>query len=437
MNLEGIKVAYSSLGCKVNLYESISIINKFLDNKATLVDFNEIADIYIINTCSVTNISDQKSKKMVRRAIKQNPNGVIAVMGCSSQLQFEEYQKIDGISVLIGTKDRDKLYDKIIDALSEKNQYFKYYDYLDFNTYEELKVNRYTDHTRGFIKIQDGCNNFCSYCTIPYARGLIKSRDKDNVITEIKQMINSGIKEIVLSGINTGAYGKDFNNYKLSNLLDDICNEICGDYQFRISSIEATEITNELLDVIKKHKKHFCDHFHIPLQSGCDKTLKNMNRKYDTNYFRNKIALIRSYFPYVNITTDVLTGFNGETIEDYQTTYNFIKEIGFGELHVFPYSKRPMTVAYSDKNTISSAIKKFRVNELIALNNELAINYRNKFLGKKLDVIIEEIKNGKAYGHSSNYIEIEIDNPNIKENSKVEVILSKIDYPVSRGDVNV
>ena len=436
-DLSNLKIAYMSLGCKVNLYETESVLNQFLDCKAKLVSFDDVADVYIINTCSVTNIGDQKSKKMVRQAIKRNNNAVIAVMGCSSQLRFEDYQKIEGINVLIGTKNRDKMFDLILKNLDERSKDFYHYDYFENNTYEELKVNRYSDRTRGFIKIQDGCNNFCSYCTIPYARGLIKSRKKENIINELNEMTRSGIKEIVLTGINTGAYGKDLDGYSFSDLLKDICKEVNNLGRIRISSIEATEITDELLEVIKENEKHFCMHLHIPLQGGSNNTLKRMNRKYDTLYFKEKIELIRSYFPNINITTDILTGFSGETNEDYLDGYFFIKSIDFGELHVFPYSPRPLTVSYNYPDKVDSITKKYRVNELIALNNELATNYRNKFIGSIEEVIIEKVASGKAYGHTSNYLEVEIEANNLKENDLVLVKITDNNYPICKGEIYV
>ena len=437
VDLKNIKIAYCSLGCKVNLYESEAIINKFLDLGAKLVDFNEAADVYIINTCSVTNISDQKSKKMVRQAIKRNNDAVIAVMGCSSQLQFEEYKKIDGINVLLGTSNRQMIFDLILKNLEKKSFDYQYTNYLDYKEYEELKVNRFTDRTRGFIKIQDGCNNFCSYCTIPYARGLVKSRDKENIISELREMTKAGVKEVVLTGINTGAYGKDLDNYSFSDLLRDVCKEVEGLGKLRISSIEVTEITKELLDVMKANIEHFCMHLHVPLQGGATSTLKRMNRKYDTIYYKDKINLIRSYFPNINITTDILTAFCGETDEDFSDSYKFIKSMEFGELHVFPYSPRPLTVAYNYPNRVDSIRKKYRVNELLALNNELALNYRNRFKGEVLEVLVEEVKNGKAYGHSSNYLEIEIPSSNLKENERVNVRIVEVGYPKSKGEIYV
>lgn len=435
--LQNIKIAYCSLGCKVNLYETMAVINELLDCGATLVDFDEVSDVYIINTCSVTNISDQKSKKMVRSAIKRNQDAIVAVMGCSSQLQFEEYKKINGINILLGTSFRDQLPKLIIQKLNEKNDTFKYRDYLDYKDYEELKVSRFLDRTRGFIKIQDGCNNFCSYCTIPYARGTIKSRDKDNIIAELNEMTKNGIKEIVLTGINTGAYGKDLDNYSFSNLLQDICSEVKGLGKLRISSIEATEITTELLEVIKNNIDHFCMHLHVPLQGGANNTLKRMNRKYDTLYYKDKINLIRSYFPLINITTDILTAFNGETDNDYKDSYEFIKSMEFGELHVFPYSPRPLTVAYNYPNRVDSITKKYRVNELLALNNELALKYRNKFKGETLEVLVEEVKNGKSYGHTSNYLEVEIASGDLKENERYNVKIVEVGYPKSKGEIYV
>lgn len=433
-----MKVSYCALGCKVNLYEAEAIINEFIDNGYEHGEFDEICDVYIINTCTVTSTSDSKSKKIVRQAVKRNPNAVVAVMGCSSQLLFNDYANIPGVDIVLGTSNRHNLFTMVEKILKEKNNNEKilsHTDYKSITNYEELKVERYNNRTRGFVKIQDGCDNFCSYCTIPYSRGPVRSRDPQNVIEEIQQLTDQGMKEIVLSGINTGAYGKDLNNFTFSQMLDKIVKEVKGLGRIRVSSIEATEINDSLLKVIKENKEHFCMHFHIPLQGGCNNTLTRMNRKYDIDYYREKINSIRKNFPDVNITTDILVGFSGETNEDFLDSYQFIKEMKFGEMHVFPYSPRPLTKAYNFPDKIDEITKKYRVNQLLTLNKEMALNYRENFFNEVVDVLVERNNNGKAFGHTSNYLEVEFYDNNAQSNDMVKVKIESIGYPICKGSV--
>ena len=278
-----MKVSYYSLGCKVNEYESVAVINKFLDNGFKLVGFHDVADVTIINTCTVTNTSDSKSRKIIRQAVKNNPKGVVAVMGCFSQLNPLQVKEIEGVDIVLGTNNRHLLYDLSMDVLKSKDSKYMIEDISKDKNYEEIKVNRYNNQTRGFIKIEDGCDNFCSYCAIPYARGRVRSRLPLDVIEEIKHLVEGGMNEVVLTGINTGAYGKDLKDYKFVNLLKDLVEKVDNLPRIRISSLEMTEITVELLTVINENKDKFCDHFHIPLQAGANNTLKLMNRKYTSS----------------------------------------------------------------------------------------------------------------------------------------------------------
>jgi len=428
-----MKVSYYTLGCKVNEYESVAIINQFLDNGFELVDFHEKADVYIINTCTVTNTSDAKSRKAIRQAVKRNSDAVVAVMGCFSQLNPMQVQEIDGVDIILGTKNRHLLFDLVMDALKTKNPKFLIEDISKSREYEEIKVKRYTNQTRGFIKIEDGCDNFCSYCAIPYARGRVRSRAKEDIINEIKYLTDSGMKEIVLTGINTGAYGRDLENYRLVDLLRDFVKEIPNLPRIRISSIEMTEITDELLEFLKENPDKICDHFHIPLQAGNDKILKRMNRKYTREEYFTKIKKIRDIFPLVNITTDVMVGFPGETNEDFLDAYNFIDSLDYGEMHVFPYSSRPNTKAFSFPDQVDNITKKFRTNELLNLNKEKAIKYRKNFVGKTLKVIVEKVENGIAYGHSSNYLNVMFPQVTAQSNDLVEVLLLDANYPIANG----
>jgi len=428
-----MKVSYYSLGCKVNEYESIAIINEFIDHDYQLVDFNEQADVYIINTCTVTSNSDSKSRKIIRQATKRNPNAVIAVMGCFVQLNPDVVNSIDGIDVIVGTSNRHLLYELVDDVLKDKNPKYYIEDTKDIKEYEEIKIKRYANHTRGFIKIEDGCDNFCSYCAIPYARGRVRSRAPLDVIEEIQLLTNQGMKEIVLTGINTGQYGKDLNNYSFADLLLDIVKKVENLGRIRISSIEVTELTDELLTIIKENENHFCAHFHVPLQGGTDQILKKMNRKYDINFYQDKIKKLRELFVNVNITTDYLTGFAGETAELYEEGKRFVEKMNFGEMHIFPYSKRPNTKAYHFEDHVDQISKKFRVNELLSLNKEKALEYRQNLIGQVLEVIVEKVVKGVAFGHSSNYIEVEFNTETAKANDLCYVEITKANYPISSG----
>ena len=427
-----MKISYYSLGCKVNLYECESIVNKFIENGFTLGKFDEKCDVYLINTCSITEVSDAKSRKIIRQAIKQNNDAVVAVMGCYAQLKPEDIKKIPGVSVLIGTSNRDKIYDLIIDFLNNKNPIYCVDEILNVREYEELKLKCINDKTRGFVKIEDGCDNYCSYCTIPYARGHVRSRDKNNIIEEIQILTNQGIKEIVLTGINTGHYGKELSNYDFSDLLADICENVKGLGKLRISSIEMTEITLKLLNTIKKYNNHFCNQFHIPLQGGCDNTLIRMNRKYNCSQFLDKINLIRSYFENVNITTDYMAGFSEETDLDFEASLKFIEKVGFGEMHIFPYSRRPRTKAYNFDGIVNPIVKKERVNKLLELNRQKALEYRNNFLHKEVEVLVEKEINGLLFGHTSNYLEV-LFSGNCQINEYARVMIKDVDYPICKG----
>lgn len=428
-----MKVSYYSLGCKVNLYESEAIVNEFIENGFELTNFDDICDIYIINTCTVTKTSDAKSRKIIRQAIKKNPNAVICVMGCYSQLHPDEVKQIEGVDVIVGTSNRIMLYPLAMSALEKKNPQVLIQDALKTKNYEELKIKRFNNKTRGFIKIEDGCNNFCTYCAIPYARGPVRSRNHQDVIDEIKLLTEQGTKEIVLTGINTAAYGSDLKDYTFAKLLEDIVKNVPNLGRIRISSIEVTEITDELLSIIAENREKFCNHFHIPLQSGSDKILQKMARKYNLDYYRKKIQRIRQLFPGVNITTDVMVGFSGETNEDFNDIKNFINEIKFGEMHVFPYSKRPGTKAYTYPDEVDEITKKVRVNELLVVNEQNALAYRQNFVGTVQEVIIEKIENGKAFGHTSNYMDIEFDALDSKVNDLVQVEIIEAGYPISIG----
>ena len=417
-----------TLGCKVNTYES-SVMAELLKKKGfTEIEENKeenIADIYIINTCAVTNTASNKSLKMVRQAIRKNPNAIVAVVGCLTQKEAENVSKIDGVSIILGNKNKSKIYDYIEEYIKTKKQIVDIYN-LDEIKFEDMKLDN-TSKTRAFVKIQDGCNNFCHFCIIPYTRGNVRSKEKEKVFEEITQLVSNGHKEIVLTGIHTGHYGQDLNDYDLADLLSEIV-KINRLERIRISSIEITEITDKVLDVIKNNEK-IVSHLHIPLQSGCDKTLKEMNRKYDIKYFIDKIEKIRSIRPDISITTDVIVGYPNETEEDFKTTIENIKKINFSKIHVFPYSVRKGTVAEKMENHIDENTKKQRVNTLLQLSKDLEIDYMKKFINKEIIFIPEVAHNEYLIGHTGNYLSIKVKADKSLLHEDVLVKITDIEYP--------
>ena len=394
-----------TLGCKVNAYESEFITHLFISKGYKLVDYENSADIYIINTCTVTNNSDNKSKKIINHTRKNNPNSIIVVCGCYTQYKKGDIDLKNAVDIIIGNKDKSKIVDYVEEFVKNKKQINNIYD-LRKQEFENMEIKEFKSKTRAFVKIQDGCNNFCSYCIIPYVRGNIRSKKKDIVIKEIKDLVSNGHKEVVLTGIHTGHYGSDINS-NLTELLHEIA-KIDGLKRVRISSIEITELNDDFLNELENNKL-IVDHMHIPLQSGCDKTLKEMNRKYNTEYFYNKIEKIRSIRPGISITTDVIVGFPNETDEDFNNTVEFIKKVNFSRLHVFPYSKRDGTKAAVMDNQVDGKIKKERAHILLELSKELEKSYYSKYHDKTVEVLFEVKKDDKYYGHTSNYLEVEVE----------------------------
>ena len=411
-----MKFKITTLGCKVNIYESEAVSFDLISRGYILVDKNP--DVQIINTCTVTSVSDAKSRKMIRSLIRENPKAITVVMGCYSQLDSKNVLEMDGVDIVIGTNQRMQIAELVEQYKMMHQKINVVRDSKEYTSFEEMKLMKLSKHTRGFIKIQDGCENFCTYCAIPYSRGPIKSRNPESIIDEIKELVKQGVKEIVLTGINTGTYGKDLGNINLAKLLDLIIENVKDLYRIRLSSIELMEITDELLDTIKKHGYKIAQHFHIPLQSGCDETLKRMNRKYLMKDYFEKIGKIRYMFPNASITTDCLAGFVGETEEEFNTTYQNIKKIGFMECHIFPYSMRPNTKAYDMEGHLNPTIIKKRANALIKLSNELKKEYLESKIGVIKEVLFEQNKNGHWYGHTSDYIDVYIDS---KENLENEI----------------
>ena len=406
-----------NLGCKVNAYESKFMSDLLISNGYVKGSIDD-ADIYIVNTCFVTNEAERKSFQMIRKVMKYKPYLTI-VCGCLSQIKSEEASNM-GVNIVIGNKDKSK----IIDYINNYNEKItKIYD-LTNTTFENMQLSNF-DKTRAFVKIQDGCNNFCSYCIIPYTRGNVRSKDKDLVLDEIKCLIKNGHKEIVLTGIHTGNYGDD--QYDFACLLNDIV-KINGLKRLRISSIEITEINDRVIDIIDKNNV-LVDHMHIPLQSGSDEILKLMNRKYDKKYFINKINKLRNIRKNISITTDVIVGFPNETLDLFNETIDTINKIKFTKLHVFPYSIRTGTKASLMENQVDDVEKKKRAHILLDLSKKLELEYMNKFIGQTVEFIPEVYKDGYLIGHTGNYLSIKAKGSKELINKIVNVKIESIDYP--------
>ena len=394
-------VTIKTLGCKVNSYESEFVRNLFLKKGYKITEEN--ADIYIINTCTVTNESDKKSKRIINSLKRNNEDSIVVAMGCFCQYQKDYIKKQINADIIIGNKDKSNIVTLVEEYIEDRSKKEIFYN-MGCQEFEDMEIDKFETKTRAFVKIEDGCNNFCSYCIIPYVRGRVRSKDKSKAVSEINTLVKSGHKEIVLTGIHTGQYrDKEFN---LADLIKEISN-IDGLERIRLSSIEVVEITDDIISEFKNNKK-FALHFHIPLQSGCDKTLKAMNRRYDTKYFENKVNLLRSINKDVSISTDVIVGFPGETEEDFKESYEFCKKMRFSKIHVFPYSDREGTSASKMADKIDSTVKKSRSRVLINLSNNLEEEYNNSFVGKYLDILFEEEKDKYFIGHASNYVKIRV-----------------------------
>ena len=411
-------VAFCTLGCKVNQYETNAMMQKMIEAGYEVVDFETKADIYIINTCTVTNMADKKSRQMLRRVKEINPEAILVAVGCYAQVAKEKLEQIPEIDLILG--------------INEKNDIVKYVEQASKNTYVSDVLHQtefldfgdvtYTEKTRAVIKVQDGCNQFCSYCIIPYARGRIRSRRPESVIKEITDVAKEGIKEVVITGIHIASYGKDFNmepEYMLIDLLEEI-QKVDGIQRIRLGSLEPTLITEEFVTRLKKLSK-ICDHFHLSLQSGCDETLKRMNRKYTTDQFRHVVKLLREAYPEVHLTTDVIVGFPGETEEEFNKTYEFLKEIKFYKMHVFKYSQRSGTVAAKMHNQIDGNIKEKRSNKLIELSDKNEEEYNKKYIGKEVKVLLEEREGEYLKGHTTNYMVVKM-----KTNENLENTIQKV-----------
>lgn len=398
------KVAFCSLGCKVNQYETNAMAQKFIEHGYEVVEFDEYADVYIVNTCTVTNVADRKSRQMLRRAKEINKDATLVACGCYAQVAKEELKKIPEIDLIIGNNEKNDIIQIVENHIAQKGAEDLVSDVMYKLDYVELGTTTYTEKTRAVIKVQDGCDRFCSYCLIPYARGHIRSRKIENVIEEIKKVVEEGINEVVITGIHIASYGRDFKgeNIGLIDLLEEI-NKIQGLHRIRLGSIEPTIITDEFVERLSKLDK-ICDHFHLSLQSGCTETLKRMNRRYTTEEFKAVTKRLRAKFPNAALTTDIIVGFPGETDEEFNTTYEFLKEIAFYKMHIFKYSQRKGTKAAVMPNQVDGKIKEERSKKLIELSNENEYKYNKKYIGKQVEVLFEEREGEYLKGHTTNYI---------------------------------
>lgn len=413
-----------TLGCKVNQYESEAVEELFIKKGYEKVSTN--ADIYVINTCTVTNMSDRKSRQMISRARRDNPNAVVAVMGCYSQVKPEEVASIEGVDIVLGSRNKENVVEHCEDILQNKEAIDKIIAPSESKTFEELQISNQTEMTRAYLKIQDGCNMYCSYCLIPYARGNIVSRDIESIVEESKRLANNNFKEIVLTGIHVSSYGKDIDDeLSLIDVIEAVA-EVEGIERIRLSSMESRHISLEFFERMKATKKA-CDHFHLSLQSGSDDILKAMNRKYDTVIYKQKVEEIRQVFPNAGITTDIIVGFPGETEENHKQTMEYAEEIKFSKMHLFKYSPREGTRAAKMSNQIDGKTKKNRLHDLEKIEEANRKEFLNKQIGKTLSVLIESKSDLEGYsgGHSTNYLKVNV-KENIAANTIIDVNITNI-----------
>jgi len=428
-------VAFHTLGCKVNHYETEGIWNMFKDHGYDRVDFDRIADVYVINTCTVTNTGDKKSRQIIRRAVRKNPEAIVCVTGCYAQTSPGEILEIDGVDVVVGTQNRKQMIPLIEQHKQTRLPINGVSSIMQNRVFEEMDVPAFTDRTRASLKIQEGCNNFCTFCIIPWSRGLLRSREPENVIKQAQQLVNAGYKEIVLTGIHTAGYGEDMADYNFAMLLKDLEEKVHGLERIRISSIEASQITEEVIEQLDKSEK-IVRHLHIPVQSGSNTVLTRMRRKYSADYYEQKVNKIKKALPQLAITSDVIVGFPGETEAEFMETYRFIEKIGYAELHVFPYSRRTGTPAAQMDHQVEPDVKEHRVQQMIDLSNRLAKDYAKQFENDVLDVIPEEVSEDDPnvlIGYSDNYIKVKFAGSQDLIGSIVRVKITKANYPFSDG----
>lgn len=427
-------VSFYTLGCKVNQYETEAMLTLFKNKGYEIKSFDDACDVYIINTCVVTSEAERKSRQIIGRAHKKNPNAIVAVVGCYSQMAPEKAESLNGVSVVVGTKDRKRIVELVEKAQRDASPLMCVENILREREYENLEIDFYEDRTRAFVKIEEGCTEFCSYCIIPYTRGTVRSRSEESITKEVKRLASNGYREIVLTGIHIGSYGRDLGG---KTLLDAIRAVDCVEEveRIRLGSVEPRVLTEDFVREISKMRK-MCDHFHVSLQSGCDKTLGRMNRKYTTDQYREAIKRLRGAFENPAITTDIITGFPGETEEDFNTTLDFVKEIAFSEVHVFPFSPREGTKAFEMKDQIEKRVREERAKKLIAVASELHEKYLASFVGEKAEVLFEQKVSDDEYeGHMRNYIKVRVKSDEDLTHKIANVRLIECEKSVMLGEV--
>lgn len=400
-------VAIFTLGCKVNQYETEAMAELFEKEGYKIVDHEEYADVYVINTCTVTNLGDKKSRQFIRRAKSKNDDSIIAVVGCYAQTSPDEVLKIEQVDIILGTNERKRIVELCEEVSNERKKINAVSDIMAIREFEEMKIEEVKGKTRAFLKIQEGCNQYCSYCIIPYARGPIRSRRIENITNEVQKLADNGFKEVVLTGIHIASYGKDLGEIRLIDVIEKV-HEIEGIERIRLGSIEPTLITEEFMQRLSNLSK-VCDHFHLSLQSGSDTVLKRMNRKYTTEQYKEIAELIKRYMPNAGLTTDIIVGFPGETEEEFSQTCKFVEDIGFSRIHVFSYSPRKGTPAAKHKNQVPSSIKHDRSKKLIEIGERLTKSFITHFIDAELDVLFEEESKNKfgfIEGYTTNYIRV-------------------------------
>lgn len=430
------KAASFALGCKVNQYESEAIAELFAEKGYEIVGIDEEADVYVINTCTVTNFGDKKSRQLIRKVKRQNENAIVAVVGCYAQTAPKELMEIAGVNLVIGTKDRAQIVE-MVEQYDRANGVENHVsDIMKERVFEPLSIQKLANRTRAYLKIQDGCSQYCSYCIIPYARGPIRSREPQEVVAEVKRLAENGFKEVVLTGIHVASYGKDRRDTSLLDILKQV-HEVEGIERIRFSSIEPNVVTEEFAQTMAALPK-VCDHFHLSLQSGCDKTLKEMNRKYDTEKYRQAAATLRKYLPKVALTTDIIVGFPGETEEDFRESYAFAEEIGFAKIHVFPYSPKRGTPAAARKDQLLNAVKSERSHTLIQLSDRMAADFLADAVGTDAEVLYERaVGEGIYEGHTTNYMKVHGRSETDLTNRIAKTHITRAEGEMLFGDVEV
>ena len=420
------KVSFITLGCKVNQYDSDAMRTLFIHRGYKPIEHSEVADVYIINTCSVTSIGDRKSRQVIRKIRRNNPDAVIAATGCYAQVAPEELEKMGDVDVIVGHQNRNKIVDYIEEAEKSEKTVNAVKDIMSIREYENLTVDPEGEvKARAFVKVQEGCDNYCTFCIIPYARGRLKSRKQEDAVDEIKKLVEKGYREVVLTGIHLGNYGRDLRNgTSLSTLVSELL-KIPNLLRIRLGSIESVELSDELINIIKNEKR-VCHHLHLPLQSGSDAVLKSMNRHYRLRQYKDLIAMLRKKIPNLALTTDLIVGFPGETEENFKETLNTLHELKFSAIHVFPFSKRTGTPAAMYPNQITNEEKKKRVHRVQELEKKISKEFRCEFLNKIVHVLAENKKEEYFEGFSDEYIRVTIKGENVKRGHLYSVIVEEV-----------